>query len=586
MKRYFSLNRIRYEELLNDVMGFLVDMYKQSMDVFSTASPFGQIIQVIVRIVQMIFFYIEDSITELFINTATRPSSIRGLASLTGHQVTRAIASRGSVRLYYLGTGHDMYLRNNTVVINSNTKIKCLNNGLTYILVFPKGYIEYVIGSKPYIYCNIYQGYFERQVFTGTGDNFQTYTVYTKPSNWIDEYAVYVYVNGERFKVEKSILDLKFMEKSCIVRTSVTGTGIDIIFGNGITGYVPPEGSVIEVEYLVCNGLLGNLMETENISFEFMDKGYDLDGNEVDLNELFNIKSIGPISFGSDPEPIELTKLLTPNTSRNYVLANVDLYRSFFEKMQMFSYINVYTKYDKYDLALDNVVFALLIPDLRKRIRYGESYFDLPLKYFTLTNEEKNRLINLLYESGKMIMGSSIYFVKPRFRKYVMNVYIGVWKGEDILGLKGAIVNEISNYMLSFKRRDILPKSDIVALIENIPGVDYVDVQFISEDIEFLLYNLLNDNKEYLDKYGIVFEENSDKMKKMEIILSNDNVRNYIGNYITSTGNIVVNNEIVLIRGGWRDRFGNFYLDKIDYKHKCSLNIFIESETDRSYRLI
>ena len=95
MKNYFSLSRLKLSEIFEDTYTFIKDKYKQSDNVFSEASPFGQLLSVINRLFGMNLFYIEDSITELNITTANRPSSIYGLAALSGHLATRAFSSTG-----------------------------------------------------------------------------------------------------------------------------------------------------------------------------------------------------------------------------------------------------------------------------------------------------------------------------------------------------------------------------------------------------------------------------------------------------------------------------------------------------------
>jgi hypothetical protein len=80
----------------------------------------------------MIFYYIEDSITELNINTASRRESIIGIASMNGHSATRSTGSRGDIILEYSGQNVDMY--GQSIIIPNYTKLFCLNNGQSYIL--------------------------------------------------------------------------------------------------------------------------------------------------------------------------------------------------------------------------------------------------------------------------------------------------------------------------------------------------------------------------------------------------------------------------------------------------------------------
>mgnify|MGYP000379197765 CR=1 FL=1 len=67
--RLFTSLCIRVRDILSESIQFLQNTFKQSRSVFTAASPFGQLLIVIENLSQLIFYYIEDSITELNINT-------------------------------------------------------------------------------------------------------------------------------------------------------------------------------------------------------------------------------------------------------------------------------------------------------------------------------------------------------------------------------------------------------------------------------------------------------------------------------------------------------------------------------------
>ena len=97
--KIFSLNRIRYQELIEDAINYVKQTYKASNQSFTMASPFAQLLSVMMHLGRMILYYIEDSVTSLNIRTASRPDNIRGLAQLTGHQASRVISARAGARL-------------------------------------------------------------------------------------------------------------------------------------------------------------------------------------------------------------------------------------------------------------------------------------------------------------------------------------------------------------------------------------------------------------------------------------------------------------------------------------------------------
>lgn len=71
--KIFSLNRIKFNELWADALKYIKRTYQATSQAFTPASPFGQLLQVILHMGRMILYYIEDSITGLNIRTAYRP---------------------------------------------------------------------------------------------------------------------------------------------------------------------------------------------------------------------------------------------------------------------------------------------------------------------------------------------------------------------------------------------------------------------------------------------------------------------------------------------------------------------------------
>ena len=89
--------------------------------------------------------------------------------------------------------------------------------------------------------------------------------------------------------------------------------------------------------------------------------------------------------------------------------------------------------------------------------------------------------------------------------------------------------------MLNLKRRDKIPRSDMVAIIESVSGVDSVYVEFISEEDQGSLRNLQNTS-------------------------SADKIIPYQSSSIDSFGDIIIGrNQLVIFRGGWTDLDGNNY---------------------------
>ena len=93
----FRKNNILIDGLLADTYNFLQSTYNQTSNIFTVASAWGQILFVLQNISQLILYFIEDSITELNLEEATRDYSVRSLARISGYDPKRTTASQGEV---------------------------------------------------------------------------------------------------------------------------------------------------------------------------------------------------------------------------------------------------------------------------------------------------------------------------------------------------------------------------------------------------------------------------------------------------------------------------------------------------------
>jgi len=332
--------RIRLSEMYQDSLNFIRATYEDVGQYFTLASPTGQLLQIILSLGRMILYYVEDSISELNINTASRPTSVRGLASIAGHNPSRAMAARGTLRLTYNGEKIDTY--GNTIVVPNYTQLNSTRNGLSYVITLPGNEVRLDLTSiNNYVDVNIVQGKLEYQQATGTGDALQSYNFQSKKGAGIDNFFVNVYVNGKRWETRDSIIDMGFREEAVVVRTGQTG-GLDVFFGNGYQGEIVPLGATILIEYLLTDGEPGNLNQASDDAAEnwkFTTRGYALNSEEIDLNKVIKASIKNDVLFGTLDEPLFLTRLIAPHVSRSFVLANTDNYIYFLRKLNIFTIV-------------------------------------------------------------------------------------------------------------------------------------------------------------------------------------------------------------------------------------------------------
>lgn len=536
---FFDKSKIQASELYNQAYDYATTKFAQSSKVFTLASAYGQILSVISNLSSMILFFIEDSITELNIMTASRTQSIQGIARLAGHNATRAIAATGEIK-FALNKIPD--IQGDQIIIPNFSRIKCLNNNKTYTLTLTDDQVRVNLNGKTTYYGQVVQGEIQVQFFTGDGTVLQSYVAVTKGNVLVDNFFVKVYVNGEQWKTYDSIYDIPRNGKGFLVKTGISG-GIDVYFGNTNFGMVPPLGSEIRIEYLLTGGEGGNIREEESIAFEWIDSGYSLTGQDIDLNEALTTDMSTLITFGSNPEPTALTRLIGPLQSRSFVLANPTNYVIFLQKFNYFSIIDAYTTFDDNYIDDDNIVYLFLVPDITKRLQNTENYFTVPSRYFQLTKQEEEKVINLIEESGSKIVTAVVKIVKPTVSRYVLNVSLVVFEGYSQDVIKNTIISQLSDYFLNVRRRDMIPSSDLVKIIENIEGVDSVNVNFLCE--------------------------------ANEISKTADPSAATIG--LDDMGDIIMSkNDLPIIRGGWKDRNGVSYADGIYSDKPCSVNIVVK----------
>ena len=158
-----------------------------------------------------------------------------------------------------------------------------------------------------------------------------------------------------------------------------------------------------------------------------------------------------------------------------------------------------------------------------------------------------------------MIATTVVKIIDPEIKRFVGNVSISIFEGYDPEVIKDKIRNSVSEYMLNLKRRDRIPKSDIIALIEGIDGVDSVSFYFVGQENES--YHATVDN------------------------LSNASaaqLNRQIG--LDEFGDVIIGRgELVLMRGGWADRYGLVYEEGIVTGKPSALNISITSINPRDF---
>ena len=563
---FYSKTRTKATELFEDTFLYLQKTYGQAKSVFTPSSPFGQIVTVVSNLGELILFYIEAASTELNIARARNIESIYGLSRLTGHNPTRGISAKGMIGLR-LNSSAATLVEGDFVDIQNQTRLQIENNGLKYFIKFDGPSFRLQKTSREWVNVELIQGEWEEQKMTGTGGPIQSHSLITKGAT--DQFLVNVKVDGQLFEQVDSLYDMDYNAKTCMVKTGMSG-GIDIFFGNRQFGFIPPLGAVINVEYLRINGSAGNI-GGKGIQFKFTDEGTDYMGQGIDLNEVLSINVLRSPSFGSNTEHPDFTRLIAPYASRSFVLANPNNYIYYLSKYDFFSFIDAYNTKDDQYLDDDNIIYLFLIPDIKKKLTSDKDYFTIPEQEFSLDAEEKEMVLSILNESGRQVVTAEVRIEDPAIIKYALNIVLRYFENYDKGAINDDIQKQLNDYFLNVNRRDRIPRSDIISIIENVEGIDSVNVFFISEANE----------KAIRDGYYMVPVYGTDPATDQKVLIENKKIKlegeedPKLG--LDEFGDIKIGpKDLAIIRGGWTDRNDNYYEIYPSEKKLGSLNVFFK----------
>ena len=267
--------------------------------------------------------------------------------------------------------------------------------------------------------------------------------------------------------------------------------------------------------------------------------------------------------LGTNYEDPEFTKAIAPKASKSFVLATPENYVNFLSKYNQYSFIYAYHTKNDDNIMDDNVIYLKVIPNIRKKLSSSEDYFEGPVSEFVLDKYEKESLIAALENSGRMLIGSEVEIVNPEIKYFTINIILRYFNDVDKSSISSNIRSVLNKYFLNINRSDIIPKSDLISLIESIDGVDTCDVFFISKDNE-----MAKRNGYYYNEFG-----------NMVAVGKNEDPQVGFDSY----GNLIMNKGCIYVpRGGWKDANDNYYSVTPEEGKIGPLNIFFHTPVDNT----
>lgn len=568
-----NLSEISFNKVKSEIESFLQTEHSKAGILYSSASPFGQILSTLENLHQLSILYLKNSIKQFDLSdpNALNARVIRNAAIFAGHIPGRNISATGTLKVTVkTSTDIEREIPGGRITITNRQGIKNKTNNLEYSINIGGDKSTYKITSNSQFFIPIIQGKWERKTFTGTGLENQTYQITVRGNQKdVENFNYNVLVNGEYWSVKKHLYDLLPNEKSCVIRTGFNG-GIDIIFGNGGFGLVPTISSVIEVNYLVSDGSTGSIFRRTINDWTFIDPAYDGFGNTIDISNLFDVSIYTDINFGADKESIQFTKNVLPIVSNNFVLGLPEQYAYQIKKLGVFSHVNAYEKY--------GTIYIVATPNIRLFKNQNSNYFTIDKRAFELDTYEKSKIDQYLRTGGNILLSKRYQIDSPVLSFYVMNVFIITYSDSQDDNVNSQIYDKVSEYYLNFNRLDRIPKSDLVQQIASIPDIHSVDISFVCKKNEdYHRQNIINDT----NKKNQYASQDALKLSRPNPTY-NENTSLGIDPIL---GDIIFEpSEIPVIRGGWYDRNTIYYSDDIEDKGLKSINIIKKGTVDSNNR--
>jgi len=494
LNNIFNRIELNYSNLTDQINNWLSSAYKKSSILFNSASPYGQILEVVKEFFIQNILYLKNFVKQLDIDQSNSIRMIRNIARISGHNPSRSISAKGTIKFKLKqGINIDQVVSGGVVTIYNDTLLKNKSNSLYYSLNIGTTKNYYTLTPGCQFFVNVVQGKYESQYFTGDGSSSQSFQISVSNSATIDNFDFTITLNGINLQIKDHLYDMLENEYACYTRTGFNG-GLDVYFGNGMNGCIPNLGSIIEVRYLLTNGLVGNILNNKVNDFTFIDDIYDADGNVLQASQLFDVYVDTNIQFASNGESIEYTKSVIPYVSRNFVLATPSQFIYHLRKLNMFSKVNAFNTLDMIKIDIDsdgsldqiniNEMYLYLIPRITDYFTPDTNYFNLPYDVFYLDQSEKDRIIGYLKIQGTLSISSNVKIVDPKIKLYIINIFIRRYDDVSEDNIREQVINTLSEYFSTYDRYDRIVKSNIITELKNIDGIDSVNVEFVGKDNE------------------------------------------------------------------------------------------------------
>ncbi len=207
-----NLTEISFSRIKSEIELYLKQEYSKSNILFTSASPYGQILLVLENLYQLSILYLKNSIKQFDLSEANALNGrvIRNAAIYVGHIPSRNISATGTIK-FTVKTSVDLEseLPGGRITITNRATIKNKTNGLEYSFNLGTDSQTYLVNSSTQFFIPLIQGKWDKVTFTSTGAENQTFQVNLRNNQKdVENFNYEITVNGEYWTVKKHLYDL------------------------------------------------------------------------------------------------------------------------------------------------------------------------------------------------------------------------------------------------------------------------------------------------------------------------------------------------------------------------------------------
>lgn len=446
----FNYTDKEHQSIVEDCISKIKEVYgSECWNDFEEDNAGRMLVEVFAYVADLLLFYLDRQANETYLPTATERQNIINMCKLIGYTPKPAKPAQAEITVS-VDTVH-----NSDITLPEGSLLET-NDGI----IFETLNDAVITAGQLSVNVQAVEGEtFEEIIGTSDGEAWQEFYL---PRSGVIE-ILGAEIDGHSWTVTETLAD-KSENDEVFTADIDAWRRAEISFGDGRTGKIPPEGKRITVSYRVGGGISGNV--APDTITNVRDIATDKTGRKVPVR----VTNSAWASGGADPESIESIKLYAPR---------------FFETQ---SRCVTQQDYETFAANFRGICKAKAVVHERS----GEANI---IRLYVLTYGAENNTVAVPNQTLKDNLLE--YMNKYKMLTDWLEIEDGIIKPVDFSGTvtisegfnKFSVINNISDALNKFMNVDIhdmgesLRISDIYALIDNIEGVSFVELDTPTQTI-------------------------------------------------------------------------------------------------------